>query len=117
MHIALADFNTQLGEEELKSARMPDAIRAWLIVKKFYCTPLTNRSGCSGECRTCMLHVRNRFAGMDFSSAQNPYALFTWSLKHVVQNVVEEAHRQQKAPEACPEGDALDALLETLNEQ
>ncbi len=114
-------FKGQLGEEELKNARMPDTIRAWLIVKKFYCTPLTNRSGCSGRCQSCILNVKNRIGEMDFAAAQNPYALFTWSLKHVVQNVVEERLKQQKAPETVcledQEGDGLDFLLETLNEQ
>jgi hypothetical protein len=123
MHIALADFKGQLGEEELRNARMPDTIRAWLIVKKFYCTPLTNRSGCSGECQTCILNAKNRIGEMDFSGAKNPYALFTWSLKHVVQNVVETARRIEKAPEVASledraeQGDLLDLFMEQFNEQ
>jgi hypothetical protein len=119
MHIALANFKGQLGEDELQNARMPDTIRAWLIVKKFYCTPLTNRSGCSGECDTCILNVKKRIGEMDFSSAKAPYALFTWSLKHVVQNVVEATVAEQKAVGPVvgdEETDVLDLLMETLSE-
>lgn len=123
MHIALGTFKGQLGENELQNARMPDTVRAWLIVKKFYCTPLTNRSGCSGDCEACILNVKNRISGMDFSSAAKPYALFTWSLKHAVQNVVEESSRRQKAPvslsldDQAEQGSVFDLLVEQFSEQ
>ena len=123
MLITLEDFKGQLGEEELKNARMPDTVRAWLVVRKMYCKPLTTRSGCSGECKACILNVKNRIGGMDFSMAQNPYALFTWSLKHVVQNVVETTIQTQKAPEVASledraeQRDIFDLFMEQFNEQ
>jgi hypothetical protein len=128
MQITFETFKELVPAGECHKASLHAIPRVHAVAQKQYCSKLTARAACSGECRVCGLHILEAIKACQpkegFPPVRSPYALVTWKLKDEMARVMDEqlAGKQKGVKRAVNEygeqthQNAFSLMLEEINE-